>query len=368
MAPRSGVSSTPVPGCSPGFPAATRSLAVRIQGPVNVTDAAVAAPERKVTWLELFFDLVFVAALSQVGTPLIADYSFAEATRFAFLLLLIWWAWHGYTMFATRFGSDSGRDRAATLLQMVAVIFMAANAEDGLDSASSAGFAAAYAVMRFVLVARYLAAAAHRSARTLVVSHACGYGVAAVLWLASSLTDPPLRYAIWAVALAIDLGTAIRAERDMLAAPPHAAHLPERFGLFTLILLGEALIAIMKGIQAQPDWSLAAASTALSGIAFVAAVWWAYFETAAAAEHRFVRCRADCYKLARWSAAHLPLYLSTALVAVGVEHAVKNGGWQSLHGEEAALISVALLLASGALVVLRRARSGAKPVARECRA
>jgi low temperature requirement protein LtrA len=145
---------------------------VCIQPPVNVTDAA--APERKVTWLELFFDLVFVAALSQVGTPLIADYSFAEATRFAFLLLLIWWAWHGYTMFATRFATDSGRDRAATLLQMVAVIFMAANAEDGLDSASSAGFAAAYAVMRFVLVARYLGAAAHPSARPLVVSHASG--------------------------------------------------------------------------------------------------------------------------------------------------------------------------------------------------
>jgi low temperature requirement protein LtrA len=231
--------------------------------------------ERKVSWTELFFDLVFVAAVSQVGAPLATDYSFAESGRYALLLLIVWWAWHGYALYATRFDTDDWVERAATLLQMIAVIFMAANAEQGLDSESSAGFAAAYAVMRFILVARYLLAARRGAPRALTNDHAVGFGAAAVIWLASSLAPVWWRYPCWTVALAIDLGTAIVASRHSVAMPPHATHLPERFGLFTLILLGEAMVAIMSGIQSQPEWSVAAAGTALSGIGIVCGVWWA---------------------------------------------------------------------------------------------
>jgi low temperature requirement protein LtrA len=112
------------------------------------------AGARKVTWLELFFDLVFVAAIAQVGAPLATDYTLHGLFRYAFLLLPIWWAWHGFAMYITRFDADDGVQRALTFLQMTAVIFMAANAEDGLDSDSAAGFAAAYAVMRLMLGAQ----------------------------------------------------------------------------------------------------------------------------------------------------------------------------------------------------------------------
>ena len=230
--------------------------------------------ERRVTWLELFFDLVFVAAVAQVGARLAAHYSFVELGRFAFLLLVIWWAWHGYAYYATRFDTDDRVERAATLLQMVAVMFMAANAEQGLDSESSAGFAAAYAVMRLILVGRYLRAASQGATRALARDHAVGFGAAAAIWLASSVTPVPWRYALWTVALTVDVGTALVASRHTVAVPPHASHLPERFGLFTLILLGEAMVAIMTGIQHQPEWSVAAASTALSGVGLLCAVWW----------------------------------------------------------------------------------------------
>src|SRR5688572_15128176 len=185
--------------------------------------AALTARDRKVTWTELFFDLVFVAAVAQVGAPLAAHFSFGELGRFAFLLLIIWWAWHGYAVFATRFDTDDSVERAGTFLQMVAVIFMAANAEQGLDSESSAGFAAAYAVMRFILVARYLRAASRGAPRALAHDHAVGFGAAAILWLASSLAPVPWRYALWLVALAIDLGTAVVSSRYTVAAPPHAS-------------------------------------------------------------------------------------------------------------------------------------------------
>lgn len=310
------------------------------------------APDRRVTWVELFFDLVFVAAIAQVGTPLAASYTFAELGRYAFLLVVVWWAWHGYALYATRFDTDEGAERVATLLQMLAVIFMAANAETGLDSESSAGFAAAYAVMRLILVARYLRVSRRPAVRSLAMDYARGFGVAACVWLASSLAPAPWRYACWALALGIDVATAAVAGRHTLASPPHASHLPERFGLFTLILLGEAIVAVMKGIQGQPEWTVAAAGTALSGVALVAAVWWWYFDVAAAADHRPVRTDGDRRALDRWSYTHLPLYLGVALLGIGAERAVQAGGWQALGREEGALVAVATLLVCSALGTL----------------
>src|SRR5918911_4575275 len=127
--------------------------------------------DRKVTWLELFFDLVFAAAVSQVASPLRDDYSLAGLIRFAPLFTLIWWAWTGHAVFSTRFDTDDIVQRALTLLQMFAVAAMAANAKDALDSRSSAGFAAAYAAMRVVLVAQYLRARRVPDARPLTARY-----------------------------------------------------------------------------------------------------------------------------------------------------------------------------------------------------
>src|SRR5262245_62749144 len=119
---------------------------IRLIAPVRVRSTEHSG--RKVTWLELFFDLIFVAAVAQVAEPLRHDYSLTELARFAPLLVLIWWAWAGHTFFSTRFDTDDGVQRGLTFLQIFAVAAMAANAKDALDSRSSAGFAAAYAAVR----------------------------------------------------------------------------------------------------------------------------------------------------------------------------------------------------------------------------
>src|SRR5262245_27196983 len=184
---------------------------------------------RKVTWLELFFDLVFVAAVSQVASPLHHDYSVHGLVRLVPLFALIWWAWTGHSVFSTRFDTDDGMQRGLTLLQMFAVAIMAANAKDALDSRSSAGFAAAYAVMRFLLVEQYARARRLPAARDLAGRYLTGHGTAALLWLASALVPAPPRYGLWLVAFAIDLGTPWIAVRHSVKVPPDASHLPERF-------------------------------------------------------------------------------------------------------------------------------------------
>ena len=301
---------------------------------------------RKVTWLELFFDLVFVAAVAQVAEPLREHYGFDELLRFTPLFLLIWWAWTGRTMFTTRFDTDDGVQRALTILEMFAVAIMAANAHDSLVSRSSAGFAAAYAGVRVILLVHYLRASRMHDARDLARSHVLGHGSAAALWFVSAVVPPSARLALWMAALAIDLATPWTAAGQHVRTPPHPAHLPERFGLFTLILLGESLVAVMKGIESQEHWSILAATSAVTAMIAIFAIWWWYFDRADATAERHVRTRADMIRLHVWSYAHFPLYLGIIILGVGLQRLVT-----AAHREPLPSTDVAMWLAGGILLV-----------------
>src|SRR3954471_24157619 len=153
--------------------------------------------ERRVTWTELFFDLIFVAAVAQVGTPLAHDYSPGGLLRYAFLFVLIWWAWSGHTLYSTRFDHDDLVQRVLILIQCFIAAVMAANAKEALDSRSSAGFGAAYAGMRIVLVMQYVRARRLPETRPLTTRYAIGFGAAAILWIISAFLDAPGRYWVW---------------------------------------------------------------------------------------------------------------------------------------------------------------------------
>ena len=309
-----------------------------------------AIAERKVTWLELFFDLVFVAAVSQVSEPLREQFSFAELARFTPLFLLIWWAWTGRAVFSTRFDTDDGVQRALTFVEMFAVAVMAANASDSLASRSSAGFAAAYAGVRLVLLVHYLRATAIDEARGLTTTYLAGHGIAALLWLASAVMPPGARLATWTIAFAIDLATPWFTVRHTVRVPPHPAHLPERLGLFTLILLGESVVAVMKGIESQETWSPLAATSALTGMALLYAIWWWYFDVAKATAERPVRTSRDAVRLHVWSYAHFPLYLSVVVSGVGIRRVVTAATHTTVPMSDAAM----WLAASTVLVISMR--------------
>jgi low temperature requirement protein LtrA len=311
-------------------------------------------PLRRVTWIELFFDLVFVAAVAQLGTRFAAGVTPAAVVHYAAFFLLVWWAWNGYAVHATRFHADDAFDWALTLLQMFAVTFMAANAEGTLDGDSTAGFVAAFAVMRILLVIQYLRAAAIAPARRLALECAAGIGLAAAIWLASAMVPMPARAWLWAAAAIVEAATAIGTGRHTATLPPDAEHLPERVGLFTLIFFGESMIAVMKGIQGQPTWSLSAASAAFLGLGAIFAAWAWYFGPARAAAARHVRTRADVRAFQAWHYVHLPLYVGLALFGAVVEHVIVHGGVAAIHGPEALALAAASAATLGALVALTR--------------
>ena len=313
-------------------------------------------PGRRVTWLELFFDLVFVAAVAQAGTHLRSDYSPAGLFRFSLLFVLIWWAWLGHTTFSTRFDTDDAVQRGLTALQLLLVAVMAVNATGGLDSRDSAGFAAAYSVMRLVLAGQFLRARRVRRARALTTRYAAACGTAALLWLASALLEPPGRFLVWGLALAIDVGTPLVSTRYLVDVPHDAAHLPERFGLFSIILIGESMAAVMAGMGRQEYWSVRAAMAAVLGMATVFGIWWVYFDGVDATAHRMVRTMADAARFQMWSYVHLLLYLGIAVMGVGIERVIETATEAPLPPGDVAILAGAVVSVMGALAVISLTR------------
>jgi low temperature requirement protein LtrA len=307
---------------------------------------------RRVSWLELFFDLVFVAAVSQVGVPLGQDYSIHGLVRYSLMFLLIWWAWFGHTMYATRFDADDVIHRLLTLVQIFAAAAMAANAKQDLVDRDSAGFGAAYAVQRIVLVIQYLRARREPKTRQLATIYATGFGIAAILWTVAAVVPPPLRFWLWGAALLIDLSTPLLTIRHTQTVPPHPEHLPERFGLFTIILLGESVAAVMRGMESQESWPVSAAISAFTGLALAFGLWWWYFDVARGADERPVGSARDLLRFQIWSHAHFPLYLSIAVLGVGVERVISLPTGARLMGQHAwILIGAASVLMSTMILV-----------------
>jgi low temperature requirement protein LtrA len=129
--------------------------------------------------------------------------------------------------------------------------------------------------------------------------------------------------------------------------PPHPTHLPERFGLFTLILLGESVVAVMKGIESQETWSAPAATSALLGMGTLFAVWWWYFDGVGAAAEHWVRTRSDVVRMHVWSYAHFPLYLAIVVIGVGISRMVTAATHEPIPDGD-----VAMWLVGGSLLIL----------------
>jgi low temperature requirement protein LtrA len=307
---------------------------------------------RRVTWLELFFDLIFVAAVSQVAVALARDYSVHGLMRFAFIFLLVWWAWLGHTMYSTRFDADDAVQRLLTLIQIFAAAAMAANAKDSFDSRDSAGFGAAYAVLRIVLVVQYLRARRLKQTRELTTMYAAGFGLAAVLWGAAAIIPAPWRFWIWGMALLIDLSTPWLALSHSHKVPHGADHLPERFGLFTIILLGESVAAVMHGMESQENWLVSAALSAFLGMALAFGFWWWYFDGVHGASERHIRTSKDMSRFHVWSYAHFPLYLAIAVTGVGVEHIVSLAPGEHLHHAAIWILVVAAFVVMSSLTLV----------------
>ncbi|GAA4600854.1 low temperature requirement protein LtrA [Actinoplanes octamycinicus] len=282
---------------------------------------------RSATRLELFFDLAFVLFVARCADVLTEHQTWDAAFKFTAVLVAGWWAWASTTLYANRFDTDDAIFRLFTLTGMGGVIVMAAAADQAVG-AHSGWFAAGYVLLRLVLVAGYLRVWRNLpDTRPGIRPYLWGHSAGAVCWLVSLAVPEPARYALWAVGVLLDLIGPYLAARVPDAPPLHMEHLPERFGLFVILVLGESVAATVVGLR-EGEWSGGAVATAIFAFLAAAALWWSYFDlSGGAAKRRLVeeggehtrRGVHDFYVY-----AHLPIAVSLAAVAVGLEHAIAH--------------------------------------------
>ncbi|MBM4187297.1 MAG: low temperature requirement protein A [Gemmatimonadetes bacterium] len=332
--------------------------------PTGLRRAESSGADRRATWLELFFDLAFAAAIADAGSALSADYTPEGLLRFGVLFFMIWWAWVGHTFFSTWFDNDDLVHRLLTLGQVFLVMVMSINTETDMASREAAGFAAAYAGLRLLLAVQFGRVRSVPETRPFVRVQLIGTIAASLLWLGVGTAPSWLRLWLLAAALAVEVATPLVARRAGGVVPADPAHLPERFGLFTLILVGESVLAIAAGMRHQEHWTAGAATSALLGMALAFAVWWAYFDTFGVASPETPDATGQPERLRGWTGTHLPLTFGIAVAAIGIEHTIRLDGVTPL-GESAALLALGVGMVVGALGLLAAARPRRLPGGRQ---
>ncbi|GAA0809520.1 low temperature requirement protein A [Spirilliplanes yamanashiensis] len=284
--------------------------------------------DRSATRLELFFDLAFVLFVARCADVLAKDETWHGGLVFAAVLTAGWWAWASTTLYANRFDTDDAVFRLLTLAGMAGVVGMAA-AADSIAKPEGRWFALAYVVLRLALIAGYLRAWRHiPDARPTILPYLAGHSAGALLWTVSIVVPTPARYWLWAAGVLVDLAGPTLAARLRDAVPLHMEHLPERFGLFVILVLGESVAATVTGVH-DGGWKAPVVTAALFAFVVAAALWWIYFDlSGGAAKRRLLEegdggTRQGVHDF--YVYAHLPVAVSLAAVAVGLEHAVLHG-------------------------------------------
>lgn len=269
--------------------------------------------DRAVGWLELFYDLVYVATLIQIGNFLSDNLNIIGFGQFLVLITVVWWAWTGETFYQNRYVVDDIIHRILVFIQIFAVATL------GLSVSAAFGdlyvqFTLAYVLTRFILVVMYWRAYRHHEAsRAFSRGYITGFSIGIVIWLCSLLLPAELHWVGWLAGISVELAVPLlpRMRQEQLKWQPDVHHITERFGIFTIIVLGESFVKILddsQGTAVGIDQLL----FGTFGIIIVYSLWWLYFSDTADKIIDFSRS----IKPITWVYGHLPFV--AGLVAFGV--------------------------------------------------
>ncbi|MDX1745066.1 MAG: low temperature requirement protein A, partial [Halobacteriales archaeon] len=232
---------------------------------------------RHATWLELFFDLVFVVAVAELGSSLHHDLTLRGVLAFAGFFLMVWWVWLGYSYYADMFDTDDMFSRLLIIAAMFGVIFLSQTADEALRGESFA-FGVAILHLRAIIVvfynrAQHIEGVERRFVRYFTVSNAF---TASIIGLSLFVPEPG-RFGLWAAAVVISLGGAAVIYTVVGDVVEQESHLPERLGLLTIVVLGETVLAVSFGTSIT-DPGLETLAVGALGFLVAVSMWWIYFQ------------------------------------------------------------------------------------------
>ncbi|GHG81477.1 low temperature requirement protein A [Streptomyces griseocarneus] len=281
---------------------------------------------RTATPLELFFDLCFVVAVAQAGRQLV--HALAEGhpghgiPGYLMMFFAIWWAWVNFTWFSSAYDTDDALYRVVTLVQIAGVLILAAGIPRAFNDSDFTLVWFGYLVMRLALVFQWLRAA-HASAgaeRQTALRYAVGVCVCQVGWLGLLLLPDHAKPWLFLAMALVEMAVPVLAElRRQTAWHPH--HIAERYGLFTIIVLGETVAAATTAVQSAADEDEALGTLlpiAAGGLLLIFAAYWIYF---AAPIHLHLASNRQAFL---WGYGHYVIFCSAAAIGAGIEVAVEQ--------------------------------------------
>ncbi|NUK24345.1 low temperature requirement protein A [Streptomyces lunaelactis] len=283
-------------------------------------------PNRAATPLELFFDLCFVVAVAQAGLQLV--HALAEGhpgtgvVGYLYVFFGAWWAWMNFTWFASAYDCDDVPYRIATFVQISGVLVYAAGVPRAFNDNDWTIAVIGYLIMRVALTTQWLRAAFAETGpgRRTALEYAAGLVICQAGWVGLLFVPDGAKRWLFLVLAAAELLIPLVAERNQQT-PWHAHHIVERYGLFTLIVLGETMAASTVAVQSALDENEALGELlpiAAGGLLIVFAAWWIYF--AVPAHERLISNR----QAIPWGYGHILIFGSAAAIGAGIEVAVEH--------------------------------------------
>ena len=298
-------------------------------GPESRRLSAELRDEERVTPLELFFDLVFVLAITQCTALMAHDPTWSGLAQGLLVLGMLWWAWVGYSWLTSVINPEEGPVRLVMFGAIAALLIVSLCVPEAFDDLAIV-FALAYGAVRIAQIGLFmLASPEDDSLRHSVLGLAASTAVAVALLLTASLFDGLAQGALWMLALFLDMaGPYFFGSEGWKLVPEHFA---ERHSLIIIIALGESIVAI--GVGAAGELTFGIGLAAVLGVALASAMWWVYFDVVAiVSARRLAQAEAGRVQneMARdsYSYLHLAMVSGTVLVALGLKKIIAHVDYQ----------------------------------------
>ena len=332
--------------------AARKTFRLWWQKPRKVTEIE---EDRSVSFLELFYDLAYVVIVAELTHALVKDVTGASLIGFAALFTLVWWAWVNGSMYHEMHGNYDIRTRVFTFLQMFALVGMAMFAPTALDD-GAVGFSISYALFLTIITFLWWRTGVHDPQhRPMAQPYTIGFLVTTILFYVAAATEAPTTYYLWTAGMLLSLMLPLLMISLQRHADPKQVEaalrvresLVERFGLLTIIVLGEVVVAVVVGVLHHPAITIPLIANAGLGLGIAMALWWIYFDFGS--HHVPIQKTLPRFS---WIYLHLPMTMSIALTGAGVLMVLEHGhGLLSSVEQRMLTIPVALFLFSVMLLV-----------------
>ncbi|WP_296949535.1 low temperature requirement protein A [uncultured Massilia sp.] len=275
---------------------------------------------RRATWLELFFDLIFVVTIGDVthvlGHTHAGHLEPFQFWKFVLIFVPLWWVWASHTMYANRFDADDRKHRLATLVIMFLLIVISGLIDQRFLTSFDV-IVVCYAGSKYIIGAMYFVSK-YRHKESLELTTTVGWVIVigSSISLAAVLFPPPQRYVVFYLGILFDLAAFIFfLPRVLHAIPVHTEHLIERVGLLTIIILGESVASLSTGL-ADISWTMEKLLTAATGFVLISAIWWVYFNSFhLLTEQKLTTGHSVLY-------SHLFVFIGLSILASLIRHAI----------------------------------------------